>query len=236
MYINGVKVSKGGKEVSENDKIEIIGDVNPYVSKGGLKLEKAIKEFELIVIDKNVIDIGSSTGGFTDCLLKNGAKKVYAIDVGCGQMVKSLKENSKVVLMENTDFRNLSREDVGDAEMIVGDVSFISLLKLLPKVCELNIDVLVLLIKPQFECGIEMAKKYKGVVKDKNIHKEVLKNVINGFKTYGYLCEKATFSPITGGDGNIEYIALFKKSDRTKNTDFNIDIFKLVDNAFDNFI
>lgn len=231
ILVNGEVATKAGQEIKENDKIEIVGQINPYVSKGGLKLEKAIKEFGIDFKNKVVIDIGSSTGGFTDCALKNGAKKVYAIDVGHGQMVESLKNDNRVILMEDTDFRDIQKKMVSDAEMIICDASFISVTKLLPKICELGINMLAILIKPQFECGISIAKKYKGVVLNKEVHKQVLKNVLDEFKTNGYLCEKATFSPITGGDGNIEYIAYFSNDKNDK----MLELDAIIDSAFNNF-
>ena len=231
VLVNGQIANKTGLEVDNNDKVEIKGEVNPFVSKGGLKLKKAIDAFNLDFSGKNVIDIGASTGGFTDCALQSGANKVYAIDVGHGQMHSKLKNNSRVVLFEDTDFRTIDKNLISDANFIIGDVSFISLEKLLPKICELNINDVVLLIKPQFECGIKIAKRYKGVIKDRSVHSSVLNHIIGEFKKSGYLCNNITFSPITGGDGNIEYIAHFKKCGVECKTDTNI----LIDNAFNNF-
>lgn len=212
VFVNNKCVLKAGFEIDENAdaKIEIRGEVNPYVSRGGLKLEKAVKTFGIDLKDKIVIDIGSSSGGFTDCVLHFGAKKVYAIDVGKNQFDKNLKKNRRIVLYEETDFRQIGNDLINDATFAVADVSFISLTKLLDKLSTLlNLTDLIFLIKPQFECGAEIAKKYKGVIKDKDVHYDVLANVLTYFFNYKFYCLNLTYSPITGGDGNIEYIAHF---------------------------
>lgn len=207
--VNGVIITKAGFDVKETDNVKIVGEFNPFVSKGGLKLQKALDEFKLSFNGTTIIDIGTSTGGFTDCALKAGAKKVYAIDVGHGQLHKSLIDDNRIILYEDLDFRNLDENLVLDAKVAVADVSFISLKLLLSKLKCLNVDYLIFLIKPQFECGISVAKKSKGVIKNKNVHISVLNDVLSSFNSYGFICTNLTFSPITGGDGNIEYIAKF---------------------------
>ena len=159
-----------------------------------------------------MIDIGSSTGGFSDVAIQNDIAKVYAIDVGTDQLDKELAENPKIHLYENTDFRDVSIDLIGDANIATIDVSFISVTKIAPKFTELkNIKEIICLVKPQFECGMEIASKFKGVIKDDNIRKDTIKKVVQAFETIGYnnigVCE----SPIRGGDGNVEYLAYFTK-------------------------
>ena len=235
---NGKKVSKTGLFVSEKDDIKILqNDVLKYVSRGGLKLEKAIQEFELDLTGKTILDIGSSTGGFTDCALQHGAKKIVAVDVGTDIMDAGLRKDPRVELHENTDIRDfdIDKEEYKDITLCVCDASFISLpvalSKLGPSGKEFN---LVTLIKPQFECGQKVASKYKGVIADKQVHKEVLSKVLSGMKELGFSLQKLTFSPITGGDGNIEYLALFSHG-REINSNYepsNEEIDKLIEEAF----
>lgn len=223
VFVCGKCVLKAGYEVSEGNlsQIEIRGKVNPFVSRGGLKLEKGIKSFNLNFGGKVVIDIGSSSGGFTDCVLRYGAVKVYAIDVGKGQFDNVLKEDGRIVLYEETDFRAIDNALISDAVIAVADVSFISLTKLIDKLATLNnLCELVLLIKPQFECGAELAKKYKGVIKNKGVHYKVLCNVLASFLGAGYACINLTYSPIKGGDGNIEYIAHFVKAKKLAGAEY----------------
>ncbi|MBO4783006.1 MAG: TlyA family RNA methyltransferase [Lachnospiraceae bacterium] len=211
--VNGKKASKTGLFVSEKDDIKIIeNDVLKYVSRGGLKLEKAINEFGLDLSGVSVLDIGSSTGGFTDCALKHGAKKVVAVDVGTDIMDAGLRTEPRVELHENTDIRDFDIDEAGysDISLCVCDASFISLPIALSKLGLSNKEFkLVTLIKPQFECGQKTAAKYKGVITDRQVHKDVLTRVLNDLKGLGFSLQKLTYSPITGGDGNIEYLALF---------------------------
>lgn len=222
VYVSGKQITKAGYEIceSEMDSIEIKGEINPFVSKGGLKLEKAITCFGVDFGGKVVVDIGSSTGGFTDCALQFGASKVYAVDVGKSQLDDRLRADSRVVVYEETDFRQIESSAIADATLAVADVSFISLTKLLPKLQSLiGLQTLVFLIKPQFECGADVAKKHKGIVLNKAVHSSVLNNVIAEFYNAGFVCVNLTHSPITGGDGNIEYVAMFVNigSNQTKN-------------------
>lgn len=228
VYCNNVCITKPAFDVTDTDIIEIKGEKLKYVSRGGLKLEKAIKEFNIDLKDKTLIDIGSSTGGFSDCALQNGIKKVYAIDVGTDQFDKTLRLNNKINLYENTDFRNIDNNIINDANIASIDVSFISVTKLTSKLKELtNLKEVICLIKPQFECGKEVSDKYKGVPLNKEVHKSVIENVIKSFKDNNYYINSLTSSPIKGGNGNIEYLAYFKR-DKER----NINIEEVVNKAF----
>ena len=228
VYCNNVCITKPAFDVTDTDIIEIKGEKLKYVSRGGLKLEKAIKEFNIDLKDKILIDIGSSTGGFSDCALQNGIKKVYAIDVGTDQFDKTLRLNNKINLYENTDFRNIDNNIINDANIASIDVSFISVTKLTNKLKELtNLKEVICLIKPQFECGKEISDKYKGVPLNKEVHKSVIENVIKSFKDNNYYINSLTSSPIKGGNGNIEYLAYFK---RGKERSINIE--EVVNKAF----
>lgn len=228
VYCNSVCITKPAFDVTDTDIIEIKGEKLKYVSRGGLKLEKAIKEFNINLNDKTLIDIGSSTGGFSDCALQNGIKKVYAIDVGTDQFDKTLRLNNKINLYENTDFRNIDNNIINDANIASIDVSFISVTKLTSKLKELtNLKEVICLIKPQFECGKEISDKYKGVPLNKEVHKSVIENVIKSFKDNDYYINSLTSSPIKGGNGNIEYLAYFKR-DKER----NINIEEVVNKSF----
>lgn len=215
VYLNGQKALKGGVNIKETDVIEVRGAVNPFVSRGGLKLDKAMKSFGLDLTENICMDIGASTGGFTDCMLTNGAKKVYAIDVGYGQLAWKLRCDERVVNLERTNFRYVTREQVPDEiDFASVDVSFISLKLILPVMHTLLKDGgrSVCLIKPQFEAGKENIGK-KGVVRDKSVHEAVVENITsfaaeNGFKVLG-----VDFSPIKGPEGNIEYLMFIEKTE-----------------------
>lgn len=224
-------VDKNSIYVSDADEIKILeNDSLKYVSKGGEKLEKAIREFDLCFLNKNVMDIGSSTGGFTDCAIQNGAEEVIAIDVGTDVMDKNLRKNKKVKLYENTNIKDLSNILFKNLDYILIDVSFLSLIRVFEKIADSNIDIDVIsLIKPQFECGKDIARKYKGVILNKNIHKEVIKNLVARINSLGFFLKDITFSPIKGGDGNIEYLAYFTNK---INQNGDICISKTVDDAF----
>ncbi|MFZ0371191.1 MAG: TlyA family RNA methyltransferase [Halobacillus sp.] len=203
------RLDKPGVKVDENLPITVKGKAIPYVSRGGLKLEKALKEFDIQVKDKIMVDIGSSTGGFTDCGLKNGVKMSYAIDVGYNQLDWGLRNHPQVVVMERTNFRYVTLEDLayGPPEFASIDVSFISLRIILPVLAKLLTrggDVAAL-IKPQFEAGREQVGK-KGIVRDAKIHTDVIHNILGFAKQHGFSSKGLTFSPITGGDGNIEFL------------------------------
>lgn len=215
VFVNGQRVDKAGTAVSNDALIEIRGTTLPYVSRGGLKLEKAMQTFPLTLTGKICADIGASTGGFTDCMLQNGAKRVYSVDVGYGQLAWSLRTDDRVVNLERTNFRHITEEQVPEAiDFASVDVSFISLKHIFP-----NLHLLlrpcgqaVCLIKPQFEAGRDKVGK-KGVVREAATHLEVVERVIgmaieNGFSVLGL-----EFSPVKGPEGNIEYLLYVEKSE-----------------------
>ncbi len=219
VFCNGKKTTKCGCLVNIDTLIEIKGNAMPYVSKGGLKLEKALKEFHIDLTNKVMLDIGSSTGGFTDCALQNGIGKVIAVDVGTNQFDKKLLPNSKIELYEKTDFRNIDDSILSAVEITTIDVSFISVIKLLPKLSLLKRNnEIICLIKPQFECGKEIADKYKGIILNKNVHKQIISNIICEFKKINFKCLGLTNSPILGGSGNIEYLAYFVNNNNNSET------------------
>ena len=206
--VNGKIVNKANYLIGESDNIEIIeNDKLKYVSRAGLKLEKAIIEFKIDLKNKIVMDIGSSTGGFTDCSLQNGAKKIIAIDVGTKVMVDSLRKNEKVELHENTNFRDLEHKYFENVDFAVCDVSFISLKKIIEKIYVEKVKIEgIFLIKPQFECGKQLAKKYKGIITSKKIHLDIITELIAYFNSLGFFVKELTRSPIKGSDGNVEYL------------------------------
>ncbi|WP_272495836.1 TlyA family RNA methyltransferase [Bacillus pinisoli] len=209
VYSNENRLDKPGEKVDREIALEIKGKLMPYVSRGGFKLEKALKEFDLTVDQKIMIDIGSSTGGFTDCALQNGAKLSYAVDVGYNQLAWKLRQDERVVVMERTNFRYAKPEDFhkGLPEFATIDVSFISLRIILPVLKTIltpNSEVIAL-VKPQFEAGREQVGK-KGIVRDSKVHVQVLEDMIEFSIKQGYVIRNMTFSPITGGDGNIEFL------------------------------
>ncbi|KQL33889.1 hypothetical protein AN960_19780 [Bacillus sp. FJAT-25509] len=209
VYTNEQRLDKPGEKIDMELPLQIKGEVMPYVSRGGYKLEKAINTFDLSVKDKIMIDIGSSTGGFTDCALQNGAKKSYALDVGYNQLAWKLRQDERVIVMERTNFRYVKPEDLieGLPQFASIDVSFISLRLILPVLKTLLVpssDV-VALIKPQFEAGREQVGK-KGIVRDPKVHEQVIEMMTDFALRQGYDIKALTFSPITGGDGNIEFL------------------------------
>jgi 23S rRNA (cytidine1920-2'-O)/16S rRNA (cytidine1409-2'-O)-methyltransferase len=222
VYVDGMKVEKPGTNVNIDVVIEIKGESLPYVSRGGLKLAKALQEFKITLQGKIVLDIGASTGGFTDCALQNGATKVYAVDVGYGQLAWSLRQDARVVVMERKNARYLSSADIPELiDVITIDVAFISLRKILvPLHVLLKEDGYILaLIKPQFEAGREQVGK-KGVVKDPVIHRQVIEEIIAFSQDLGLIVQGLTYSPIKGPQGNIEFLLwLQKKGHLKKNID-----------------
>ena len=214
VYVNGIREDKAGAAFEENKgNIEVKGKALPYVSRGGLKLEKALQVFPLNVDGKICMDIGASTGGFTDCMLQNGAIKVYSVDVGHGQLAWKLRNDERVVCMEKTNFRYMQPEDIEDRlDFASVDVSFISLTKiLLPAWNLLKEDgQMVCLIKPQFEAGREKVGK-KGVVRDPAVHEEVIIKVLQYAVSIGFELLALDYSPIKGPEGNIEYLTFLQK-------------------------
>ncbi len=215
VFVKGQREDKAGSKFDREAEIEVKGKVLKYVSRGGLKLEKAVEVYGLNLMDKTCIDIGSSTGGFTDCMLQNGAVKVYAIDVGTNQLAWKLREDKRVVSMEKTNIRYVTEDQIPEkADFASVDVSFISLTKVLPAAINLLKDEahMVCLIKPQFEAGREKVGK-KGVVRDFSVHKEVIELVINFAIELNFLVKGLTFSPVKGPEGNIEYLLYIQKRD-----------------------
>jgi 23S rRNA (cytidine1920-2'-O)/16S rRNA (cytidine1409-2'-O)-methyltransferase len=229
--VNGKVLNKPSAEVDSSDRIEaLIEDLN-YVGRGALKLEKAVDEFGIVLDNAVCIDIGASTGGFTEFMLNKGAAKVFAVDVGHGQLAESLRNDSRVVNAEGTDIRSVTAEFTGgQVDFISVDVSFISLKKILPKINELlkKNGCAVVLIKPQFEAGRENIGK-RGIVKDKKVHSRILAEIDEFAVSVGLFPQQYTVSPIKGGSGNIEYLAKLSKSDSNAKT---FDFRKLAEEAF----
>lgn len=213
VYTNEERLDKPGEKVNVDIPLSIKGKVLPYVSRGGLKLEKALKVFDVTVENKIVLDIGASTGGFTDCALQNGAKMSYALDVGYNQLAWKIRQDERVVVMERTNFRyvtpaDLKREMPNFATI---DVSFISLTLILPVLKTLLVpgSDIIALVKPQFEAGREQVGK-KGIIRDEKVHLQVINKIVDFSIEQGYIAENLSFSPITGGEGNIEFLLHLK--------------------------
>lgn len=217
VFIDGRRMDKPGTMVQDNSVIEMRGNTLAYVSRGGLKLEKALNFFGVIPGGKLCLDCGASTGGFSDCLLKGGALRVYAVDVGYGQLAWNIRNDPRVVTLERTNIRFVTEKQIPEKlDLAVIDVSFISLKLVLPVVRELLKEEgeVICLIKPQFEAGREKVGK-KGVVKDIETHREVLRNFLQFAKASGFSVENITFSPIKGPEGNIEYLGHLVSGSRT---------------------
>ena len=213
VYTNEERLDKPGEKVKVDIPLTIKGNVLPYVSRGGLKLEKALKVFDVSVKDKIMLDIGASTGGFTDCALQNGAKMTYALDVGYNQLAWKLRQDERVVVMERTNFRYVTPKDLAGEmpNFATIDVSFISLKLILPVLKTLLIpdSDIVALVKPQFEAGREQVGK-KGIVRDEKVHLQVVNKIVDFALEQGFNAVNLSFSPITGGDGNIEFLLHLK--------------------------
>lgn len=231
--VNGITVTKSSYEVVEASCIEITGNRLKYVGRGGLKLEKAIAEFGISLSGRVCIDVGASTGGFTDCMLQNGAVYVYAVDVGHGQLDERLAADSRVHNIEGTNIKDLSYEDFPKRpDFISADVSFVSIKQILPKIKELlpESGEAAVLIKPQFEAGRAAVGK-RGIVKDRKVHERVLEDIISFCFGLGLAVMKVIHSPISGGSGNIEYLAYIKAY--FTDTPREFDCKKIVSSAFD---
>lgn len=232
VFVNNNREDKAGSTFPDDCKIEIHGKTLQYVSRGGLKLEKAMKHFDIVLDGKVCMDIGASTGGFTDCMLQNGAAKVYAVDVGYGQFAWKLRNDERVVCMEKTNIRYVTPDQIDDKlDFASVDVSFISLTKVLGPARELLKDngQMVCLIKPQFEAGKEKVGK-KGVVRDKKVHEEVIEKVISFAIEIGFSIHNLEYSPIKGPEGNIEDLVHIEKTDDAK-MDENVSIHEVVEAA-----
>ncbi|OPA81349.1 TlyA family rRNA (cytidine-2'-O)-methyltransferase [Paenibacillus selenitireducens] len=219
---DGERLEKAGTKILRTTELHVKGQLHPYVGRGGLKLEKAIRKYEIDMNDRVMLDIGASTGGFTDCALQHGASYVYAIDVGYNQLDWSLRNDSRVDVMERTNFRYTTPEDLKGPtpNMASIDVSFISLKIILPPLLSLleRPAQIVALIKPQFEAGRDKVGK-SGVVRDPKVHEEVLKNILTYADGLGFHLKGLTFSPITGGEGNIEFLALWTLDQDAEHSD-----------------
>ena len=218
VYIGGRIYDKPGTAVDIDSEIELRGDACPFVGRGGLKLAKAVEYFELNLKDVTGMDVGASTGGFTDCMLQNGAKHVYAVDVGYGQLDWKLRNDMRVTNLEKVNFRYFDESNIdAPIDFMSIDVSFISLSLMFPVGVKLLSDEgkIVCLVKPQFEAGRAQVGK-KGIVKDKSVHREVIENVAGYALTSGLLPMGLTYSPMTGAKGNIEYLMLLQKSGSTE--------------------
>ncbi|OEF95526.1 TlyA family rRNA (cytidine-2'-O)-methyltransferase [Vulcanibacillus modesticaldus] len=217
--VNNEIIDKPGTKVATDAKIDVKGNLHPFVSRGGLKLLKAIESFSIDMKDKVVLDIGASTGGFTDCSLQHGAKEVYAIDVGYGQLAWKLRQDERVHVMERTNFRYVSKEELkySSPNFATIDVSFISLKTILAHLITLldHEGEVVALVKPQFEAGRDNIGK-RGIVKDPKTHVQVLESVVSFALDTGYSLLGLTFSPIKGGEGNIEFLIYLKKQSSNK--------------------
>ena len=220
VLVDNQKIDKAGATVKAEAEIRLLGQDIPYVSRGGLKLAKAMQEFGVEIAAKRCADIGASTGGFTDRMLQNGAVKVFAIDVGYGQLAWKLRTDERVVNMERTNIRNVTPADIGELlDFASIDVAFISLVKVLPVTYSLLKEdgEVVALIKPQFEAGRELVGK-KGVVRDPKVHEQVIVNVIDFARETGFTVQALTFSPVKGPEGNIEYLMRLTKSKAEEDT------------------
>lgn len=232
---NEERLDKAGEKIPVTTELHFKGEKLKYVSRGGLKLEKALNDFDITVENKTVLDIGSSTGGFTDVSLQNGAKLVYALDVGTNQLAWKLRNDDRVKVMENTNFRYSKLADFkyGQPEFATIDVSFISLGLILPALA--NIITMsgnvVVLIKPQFEAGRENVGK-NGIIKDTAVHKQVLQKVTQMMVTDGFSITDLTYSPIKGGQGNIEFLAVLKRSNQAEISE-HINIDRLLERTYE---
>jgi 23S rRNA (cytidine1920-2'-O)/16S rRNA (cytidine1409-2'-O)-methyltransferase len=233
VYVDGQKEDKAGQSFPDSVNIEVRGTTLKYVSRGGLKLEKAMECFDVEPDGKVCMDVGSSTGGFTDCMLQNGAVRVYAVDVGHGQLDWKLRNDPRVVCMEKTNIRYVTPEDVDDKIQLSSiDVSFISLTKVLEPVKNLLDDdgEIVCLIKPQFEAGREKVGKH-GVVRDPQVHREVIDKVIEYAVSIGFEVKNLEFSPVKGPEGNIEYLLHIRKHTDGIFSDIPVDVGEIVASA-----
>lgn len=225
VYVDNNKEDKAGQTFNEDALIEVRGNTLRYVSRGGLKLEKAMNCFGVTLEGKIAMDVGASTGGFTDCMLQNGAMKVYSVDVGHGQLAWKLRNDERVVCMEKTNIRYVTPDDVADKiDFASIDVSFISLKKVLPAVYDLLTDVgeVVCLIKPQFEAGREKVGK-KGVVREQSVHVEVVDMIVSFAREMGFVTLDLSYSPIKGPEGNIEYLLYITRDTSREGREFDIN-------------
>lgn len=239
MEKNNLRLDKPGEKLPQDTLLRVKGEVMPYVSRGGLKLEKALKQFDFSVTDKILLDIGSSTGGFTDVALQNGAKLSYALDVGYNQLAWKLRQDPRVVVMERTNFRYSQPADFleGLPEVATIDVSFISLKLILPPLHEILVagGSVMALVKPQFEAGKEAVGKH-GIVREAATHERVLQEISNFALETGFDVVDLAFSPITGGEGNIEFLLLLTKTEGTGHLSEKVNISEVVAKAHETLV
>lgn len=232
VYVNNQKCDKPGTMVNKDDEIEVRGEKIPFVSRGGLKLDKAVHTFQIDLNDKICVDIGASTGGFTDCMLQNGASKVYAVDVGYGQLAWSLRTDERVINIERQNFRYITSEHIPEKlDFASADVAFISLKKIIPPLIPLLKEDAkgVFLIKPQFEAGKENVGK-NGVVRDAKVHCGVITDISNFLLENRFSIIGLDYSPITGPKGNIEYL-VYVKYDGLGNNETDVNVEELVEKS-----
>lgn len=235
VLVDGQREDKAGTMIPDTASVTVKGGGLPYVSRGGLKLEKAIREFALNLEGWICMDAGASTGGFTDCMLQNGAQKVYAVDVGYGQLAWKLRQDSRVVVLEKTNVRYLDERLVPDlCDFASADLSFISLTKVLTAISSRirPLGQLVCLVKPQFEAGREKVGK-KGVVREPEVHREVLKTITDWVSANGFQILGLTYSPVRGPEGNIEYLLYMEKNEASAPADWSQEIEKVVMESHD---
>ena len=233
IFVDEQRIDKCGQKIKKSSNIEFRGEKLPFVSRGGLKLQKAVKEFNINLKDKVCLDIGASTGGFTDCMLQNGAQKVFSIDVGYGQFAWKLRIDDRVVCMERTNIRYVTPENIGEyADFASIDVSFISLKKVIPAVSNLLKEngSIMALIKPQFEAGRERVGK-KGVVREKSTHIDVINEIITFLRENNLRIISLSYSPVKGPEGNIEYLVYFTKESNFKESFIYEDIINIVNSS-----
>ena len=233
IFVDEQRIDKCGQKIKKSSNIEFRGEKLPFVSRGGLKLQKAVKEFNINLKDKVCLDIGASTGGFTDCMLQNGAQKVFSIDVGYGQFAWKLRIDDRVVCMERTNIRYVTPENIGEyADFASIDVSFISLKKVIPAVSNLLKEngSIMALIKPQFEAGRERVGK-KGVVREKSTHIDVINKIITFLRENNLKIISLSYSPVKGPEGNIEYLVYFTKESNFKESFIYEDIINIVNSS-----
>lgn len=234
VYTNELRLEKPGEKIPMDSPLQVKGNEMPYVSRGGLKLEKALKYFQVEVKDKLMLDIGSSTGGFTDCALQNGARHCYALDVGYNQLAWKIRQDERVTVMERTNFRYVTAPDLAEGlpEFATIDVSFISLKLILPVLKTLLVpgSNVIALVKPQFEAGKDNVGK-KGVVRDAKIHKKVLESISEFAQQAGFTLKNASYSPITGGEGNIEFLFHLVATEQNETTFTDEQLMQVVNEA-----
>lgn len=239
IIVNGQISDKPGTKISSGAEIKLLQPDNPYVSRGGLKICGALEHFSVDVNNLTVIDIGASTGGFTDCLLQKGARLVYALDVGYGQLALKLRNDCRVVVMERFNVRNLQQEDLEILpDLAVVDVSFISLSKVIPVLSNLNINLVLTLVKPQFEVGKNEAGRGRGVIRDPELHRQTIMKTVQSAWNNRFICQGITYSPLPGPKGNIEYFILFKRDGESSflsETDLNSRAIEVVQEAHSEF-